>query len=851
MQLLVIDGNSILNRAYYGIRLLSSKDGQFTNAIVGFLNILQKLRDVTQPDGIVVAFDVHAPTFRHQMYTEYKAGRHATPPELLSQFEPTKQILRYMGICVLEKEGYEADDILGTLAKACTDQGHFCTLATGDRDALQLVNDQVHVLLAATKAGQPETVCYDPQTVLERYRLTPAQLIDLKALMGDSSDNIPGVAGIGEKTATELLLKSGSVDALYEQLDTLDVRASVKAKLMDGKQSAMLSRTLGTICCTAPISTDIEGYRLSAVQEQPLAQLLAKLELFKWIEKLGLLSATADIPAQATELPAAPEAKDLDSAAAAAFSNGGKMYFLLQEQKVWLFDGENGLFTAPQEDENWIKLLQDASIDKYTYDCKAAYRFVICKGIKLNGLKMDALLAAYLLNPLASGYALSRLFAEYAVPCADTQQNQAMVAAMPALCQVLQEQLQQQGQWNLLLQVEQPLAKVLAYMEHEGIGVDAKGIEEFGISLESSITALQEQIWQTVGYSFNLNSPKQLGVALFEDLALPGGKKGKSGYSTNADVLEKLRGEYPVVEQLLEYRTLTKLKSTYCDGLVKQVAADGRIHTSFNQTETRTGRISSTEPNLQNIPVRKPLGREMRRFFRAREGWVLCDADYSQIELRVLAHMAQDATMIEAFRTGADIHTITASQVFNVPQSMVTPLMRSHAKAVNFGIIYGIGPHSLAEDIKVSYREAKQYIEGYLYHYQSVAGFMDGLIATAKQCGYAQTLFGRRRPLPELTASNAVMRGFGERVARNMPIQGTAADIIKIAMIRVFERLEKEGMQARLLLQIHDELIVEAPEHEAERVAALLQQEMQAAVELSVVLETDVHIGKTWFDAKQ
>ncbi|MBR7092500.1 MAG: DNA polymerase I [Clostridia bacterium] len=851
MHLLVLDGNSIINRAFYGIRLLSTKEGQPTNAVVGFLNILQKLRDMTQPDGVVAAFDVHAPTFRHELYSEYKAGRHATPPELLEQFEPVKQILAGLGCTVVECPGYEADDVLGTLAAACTAQGHRCTLATGDRDALQLVSDTVEVLLASTKAGQPETVRYDPAAVREKYRLDPPQLIQLKALMGDSSDHIPGVPGIGEKTATDLLLQSGTVEELYRRLDDFTMTPSVRAKLIQGEESARMSLTLGTICCTAPIDTDIGQYRQKPMQAAQLVRLLTRLELFKWMDKLGLsalLQAEPVRPAASAAVAVTPEPQPF-AGAYAACRGSGSAYFLRTADQILLCDGSGHLFGGTGEEPEYFDILADPAVAKYTHDCKPVYKECICKGKQLVNLKMDTLLAAYLLDPLASGYLLPRLMLLYHVPCAE--QAAALCAALPELCAALDRELTRQGQQELLQQIELPLAEVLAAMELDGIGADAAGIAAFGQSLLTSIDTLQSEIWEEVGYSFNLNSPKQLSKALFEDMGLPAGKKNKSGeYSTNADVLEKLKYCSPAVAKLLEYRSLTKLRSTYCEGLLKQIGADGRIHTTFNQTETRTGRISSTEPNLQNIPVRQPLGREMRRFFVARDGWTLCDADYSQIELRVLAHMAQDPAMTQAFRDGTDIHRVTASQVFGVPESLVSPLMRSRAKAVNFGIVYGIGAHSLAEDLGVSYREAAGYIEGYLKHYPAVDRFMQGLIRTAKDTGYACTLFGRRRPLPELSSSNAVQRQFGERVARNMPIQGTAADIIKLAMVRVYRRLREEKMQARLLLQIHDELIVEAPEEEALRAAALLAEEMERAATLSVRLETDVHVGRTWYDAK-
>ncbi len=840
MRLMVIDGNSLMNRAFYGIRLLSTADGRFTNAIVGFLNMMDKLRREAQPDGIAVAFDVHAPTFRHKMYDEYKAGRHAMPEELRQQMPVIKEILPLMGCTVLEAAGFEADDILGTLARAATEQGAECVLATGDRDAFQLISDKVTVLLAATRGGQPETVVMDEAALREKYGLSPAQMIDLKALMGDTSDHIPGVPGVGEKTALSLMQQFGGVEALYAALDTADLRPALRQKLIDGRESAFLSRTLGTICTDAPVPTSVADYCGRPVEREALAHKLASLELFKLVERWELTDAAVAAPtAEAAERVSAQDAS-LDVVCAVARETGRLDLLLCEDGVNLLADGKRAV--AALDDPCFLALYTDGTVQKRTHDYKAVAAALLpqipC------GFVMDTMLAVYLLNPLAKDYTLPRLAMEYALPPFP------QVEQMAVLADTLTPLLEEQGMAALLTDMELPLALVLAEMERDGVAVDADGIAAFGESLQSEITALQKLVWDMVGYEFNLNSPKQLAKALFEDLGLPAGKKTKSGYSTNADVLEKLREEYPVVDALLQYRSLAKLSSTYCEGLLKVVGEDGRIHSCFNQTETRTGRISSTEPNLQNIPVRQELGRELRRFFRAREGWQLVDADYSQIELRVLAHMADEPTMKAAFNSGEDVHRITAAQVFGVPEEMVTPLMRSRAKAVNFGIIYGIGAHSLSEDIDVSYREAKAYIDGYLAHYGAVAGFMDKMVADAKETGYAQTLFGRRRPLPELKASQAMLRAFGERVARNAPIQGTAADVIKLAMIRVRDRLLREGLQARLILQVHDELIVEAPQHEVAAVTALLQEEMERAASLTVKLTVDVHSGDTWYDTK-
>lgn len=866
MQLLVLDGNSIINRAFYGIKLLTTKDGQYTNALVGFLNIFQKLREQVKPDHIAAAFDLPAPTFRHQAYEAYKAGRKGMPDELARQLPILKEILTLMGCAVVEKEGFEADDILGTLAAAAAAQGGECSIATGDRDSLQLVGEHVTVLLASTKMGRPETTVYDTAAIREKYGMEPEHLIDLKALMGDTSDNIPGVPGVGEKTALDLLHRYHSLDEIYDRLESLDIRDSLRQKLASGKDSAYLSRKLGTICRQAPIDTDLSAYAVRPVQREELARLFARLELFSFIEKMGLnLPLSSDAPAELSQPQVAAsvgghecmEALLLDS------QKGQRLDVLcmpgeeaavcvVKDSRVALLPAAGGLDDGL--DGNLVEQLCSPEIRKRTHNSKALYALLLRQEQQPQGFGMDTLLAAYLLNPLASGYDLTRLAQEYGIsfPTSDESAPESAVQAvlLPPVADRLEAEIEAAGLSHLLRDIEMPLALVLADMENIGFAVDGPGIAEFGSLLQSRIDDIQRQIYEAVGYEFNLNSPKQLAKALFEDLGLPAKKKTKSGYSTNAEVLEGLRDAHPAVSMLLDYRMLAKLKSTYCDGLLKVIGPDGRIHSSFNQTETRTGRISSTEPNLQNIPVRQELGREMRRFFRAREGWVLCDADYSQIELRVLAHMSGDVTMIDAFNNELDIHRITASQVFDVPEELVTPLMRSRAKAVNFGIVYGIGAHSLSQDIGVSYGEAKQYIEEYLRHYSAVAGFMDRMIEQAKECGYAQTLFGRRRPLPELKASSGITRSFGERVARNMPIQGTAADIIKIAMIRVYRRLREERLQARLILQVHDELIVEAPRTEADRVSAILQEEMESAADLKVRLAAEVHIGETWYDAK-
>ena len=863
MKLLVLDGNSIFNRAFYGIKLLTAKDGTFTNAIYGFLTMLHKIKEDTNPDAVAVAFDMRAPTFRHKEYDGYKAQRKGMPPELAQQLPILKELLTLLGYRIVECEGYEADDILGTLARVCTEEGHECVLATGDRDSLQLVNPSVTVRLAATKFGQPVVTVYDEAKIKEDYGVTPHQLIDIKALQGDSSDNIPGVSGIGAKGAADLIQKYGSIEAIYQNFDQLDLKPAMCKKLEEGKESAFLSYKLGTICLQAPIDTNLEHYHVSEGDVQAAVRLMAKLELFSLIKKWGLDQIEVEQEALITEQSLQIQECDDTQSLLQQLQQTGSAYFLVsyrdKQVETLYFHLENTICTVnTAKHADFLKAFcESEDIKKYTHDVKPLYAALYRQNIGLVQVEMDTMLAGYLLNPSSSNYEIERMATEYGVeqPQMDSRliEQDSMVkwaAIYPALYRVIDDKISQNTQHKLLHEIELPLAKVLAQMEELGFAVDKAGIAEYGEIMQNKIDRLQDLVYEEVGYQFNLNSPKQLGEALFIKLGLPAGKKTKTGYSTNAEVLEKLRYEHPVVELILEYRTLAKIKSTYCDGLLKVVEEDGRIHSSFNQTETRTGRISSTEPNLQNIPVRTDVGRELRKFFVAKEGCVLVDADYSQIELRVLAHVANDSGMIEAFKENDDIHRNTAAQVFHMPREMVTPLMRSRAKAVNFGIIYGIGAFSLAKNIGVTRKEAEEYIKTYLDHFSGVRNYMTNVVEHAKETGYVETLFGRRRYLPELSSSNFNLRSFGERVAMNMPIQGTAADIIKIAMIRVVHRLEKEGLRARLILQVHDELIVEAPEEEAPLVQQLLTEEMEQAIHLSVPMVAEATIGKTWYDAK-
>ena len=859
MKLLVLDGNSIINRAFYGIKLLSTKNGDYTNAVYGFLNMLKRFEDMCSPDAVTVAFDVHAPTFRHKKYDLYKAGRHAMPDELRQQMPVVKNILHLLGIKTIECEGWEADDVLGTLAKSCRDNGNECYIATGDRDSLQLAHDGVKVLLARTKSTD---VC-DEKTIMEEYGVTPHQLIQVKALQGDSSDNIPGVAGIGPKTAIDLISKYGTLDYIYDNLDSLEIKPGVKAKLEKDKGNAYLSLDLGEIRTNAPIDTDINSYVVTGGDKQAAAREFARLELYSLLDKFGL-NANDTVEPQEVQKP-----RELTCETCTDFSELMKkfgdssvyVYPLVIDNEIadlyFCFGDE--VVIMPSESEDFTDFIHSFfGIDnkKFTYNSKHLHRLAAREGIECKNVAGDLMLSAYLLKPSDNKYDIEHLCLEYGVALPEYKnslggedKNVSLAAVLEPLLKKTDALLEEADQTALLDDIELPLSRVLAKMEIYGFSVDKEGIEAFGKSLSGRINELTELIYQQVGHEFNINSPKQLGVALFEDMGLPCKKKTKSGYSTNADVLESLRYENPVIEYILEYRSLTKLKSTYCDGLLKVIAPDGRIHTSFNQVETRTGRISSLEPNLQNIPIRPDLGREMRKFFVAGEHKKLVDADYSQIELRVLSDLSNDENMINAFNTGVDIHTNTASQVFGMPVDMITPKLRSRAKAVNFGIVYGIGAFSLAKDIGVTRKEAQEYINNYLATYSGVDHYMKHMIDLAKEKGYSETLFKRRRYLPELSSSNHMLRSFGERVARNMPIQGTAADIIKIAMIRVDRRLTEENMKSRLILQVHDELIVEATDDEADKALAIVTEEMENACQMKVKLRADGKIGRTWYDA--
>lgn len=827
MGFLVIDGNSILNRAFYGIRVLTNSRGVATNAVTGFMNTLLMLEKDVQPDMIAVAFDLKAPTFRHKMYDGYKANRKGMPEDLAQQLPYMKKIIKAMGIAIIEQEGYEADDIIGTISAACADKKIPCTVSTGDRDSFQLVNDYVTVRLAKTKGD----IYYTPGVIEDEYGVTPKQMIEVKALMGDTSDNIPGVRGIGEKTALSLIKEFASVDGLYENINSTLITDGLRNKLINGKESCYMSRKLAEICLTAPIDTELSHYIPGERDDERLAKLLSELEMYKMLQKLQL---------QPTSAPADSKAAGTGNRKNQASAMPKGDIIITDSSKIYA--GGIGIMNELSGDE--LRAYANSGSTKYTFDIKET---LSVSGLeKLENNKFDTTLAAYLADPDSNDYSMSRLCTQYGVPEGNSIQEKSITVA--ALNDILYDNIHQTGSATVLTDIEIPLATVLVAMEREGVKLDIDGIKAFGEKISEKAEKISREIYEYAGYEFNIGSPKQLGSVLFEKLKLSSAKKTKTGYSTNAEVLESLMDKHPIIPLITEYRALTKLQNTYVTGLLKVVGEDGRVHSTFKQTETRTGRISSAEPNIQNIPVRTPLGREMRRFFTAKDGYLLVDADYSQIELRVLAHISGDEIMKKAFLDGVDIHTVTASQVFNQPIEWVTPDLRSKAKAVNFGIVYGIGAFSLSKDIGVSMTKASEYIRAYLSKYSGIAHYMDKTVAKARHDGYVETMFGRRRYIKELAAKNKNLQSFGERVAKNTPIQGTAADIIKIAMIRVYNRLRESKLDAKLILQVHDELIVEAKEDCADKAAALLKEEMENAVKLTVPMTVDVNIGKTWYD---
>lgn len=864
-KLLILDTNSILNRAFYGVRYLSARDGTPTNAIYGFLNILLKLIKEQEPDYICAAFDVKAPTFRHKQYEGYKAQRKPMPEGLAAQMPLAKDVLRAMGVTILEKEGYEADDIIGTVARLCEESEISCFIATGDKDDLQLASDKTKVILTVTKSGYNETIIYDDKAVKEKYHVTPTEFIDVKALMGDPSDNIPGVKGVGEKTAMSLIEKHHSIEYIYENIDGIGLKGAMLQKMKDGREMAFMSKELATINRNTPIEFNAEECVFDGFENNgELYEILKRLELNSIIKKLDLSGGDNVKENEDIFKDFSYQVGDKN------MINGDKVTVVLD------FDGDNISSAAVgvgnnavvlNEQDDIKELLEDDSIAKVMFDVKEAI-------VKLNGridiknISDDTAIAAYLVDPAKNEYTIEKLASEYfgtVIEKPEVKQLSLLddvesdrseylakcAVALGVLNDRIGDKIKENGQEKLYQEVELPLVTVLAHLEINGFLVDDNQLKEFADKLGEKIDALTNEIYMLAGEEFNINSPKQLGVILFEKLELKPVKKTKTGYATNADVLEKLRDKHPIVNFIMEYRQLAKLKSTYCDGLTAVVNPNThRIHSVFTQTVTVTGRLSSTEPNLQNIPTRTELGREIRKMFVAKDGYVLVDADYSQIELRVLAHIANDETMINAFRNNEDIHAVTASQVLGIPLEDVTKEQRSSAKAVNFGIVYGIGEFSLAQDLHISVKEAKAYIESYLEKYHGVRNYMESIKEQAKKDGYVKTMLNRIRYIPELKSPNYNIRQFGERVALNTPIQGTAADIIKLAMVRVDNRLINEGLKSKLILQVHDELIVEAHKDEVNKVKQILSEEMQNAMELNVPLKVDMSTGHSWYDAK-
>ena len=878
MKLMVLDGNSIINRSFYGIRPLTTRDGLYTHAVYGFLTTLQRLLDEEKPEGLCVTFDRREPTFRHEADADYKATRHAMPEELAVQMPVLKQVLDAMDIPRYELVGFEADDLIGTISRRCEAAGWDCIIVTGDKDSLQLVTEHTKVKLVSTRMGQTTTKDMTPGTFREQYGFDPIHMIDLKALMGDTSDNIPGVPGVGEKTAMALVQRYGSIDEIYRLLPDIEAKPAAIRKLQAGEDAARHSYWLATIVTDAPLAFDpAENVRRPFRPE--LYDLLLKLEFQKLIDRYGLRPAAQteekpDCTATAEELLTAAQAEEFlalwraaDCVAVYALPDLSALAVECEAA-----DGSRAAeLYADRYEGDWQALLTalfSGDIKKAAHNVKDLMAALLAQGLPIEGFVFDTALAAYLLDATAGSYDLQRLFVAYyneELPrpvhlepdafsmlgdrAAAAAALLSYTAAVAALRETLAPKLRELELEPLYYDVELPLCAVLARMEQRGFLIDRAALAQFGETLQTSITQLEQQIYAAAGVPFNINSPKQLGKVLFEDMQLPHGKKTKTGWSTNADVLDKLRS-VPIVADVLQYRQYAKLKSTYADGLLKAVSPDGRIRTSFQMTVTATGRLSSTEPNLQNIPTRTELGSQMRRMFVAAPRNVLVDADYSQIELRLLAHISGDEAMCRAFRSGEDFHTLTAARVFHVEPQDVTPEMRRRAKAVNFGVVYGISPFSLSQDIGVTVAEAKEYMERYFQTYTGVRAYMDRIVEQARADGYVETLMHRRRALPELKSSNHNLRAFGERVALNMPIQGTAADLMKLAMVRVERRLADEGLAAQLIMQVHDELIVECPEDEAARVQALLEEEMSGVMTLAVPLPAEAHCGKNWLTAK-
>ena len=842
MKLLILDGNSVINRAYFGVRPLTTRDGLYTHAIYGFLNILERMEKEEQPEAIAVAFDLHGPTFRHLKYEGYKANRHGMPEELAQQMPIMKDVLRAMNIPIYECQGWEADDVIGTAAKVCSQQGWECVIVTGDRDSLQLIDENVHVKLVISKPGQTTATLYTEEVFREEYGFEPKKLIDLKALMGDSSDNIPGVGGIGPKTAKELLAKFGSLDGVYDHLDDPSIRPKLREKLEKDKDQAYLSYDLATIRPEAPVEFAPRDAIVQPYNRPELYKLFQKLEFVRLIDKYGLRGASVEAPKQEITVQALPRVDALPEGIPEC-----ALYLAADGSLGVAWEGGVCAYTPMELSMQRLDLREKTLV---LHDSKTVFHRLDALEIDFGSCAFDTALAAYDLNPSQSDYPVSKLATNFLGTSVEDGDAAACAEAIWQLRPVLTGELEKNGMTSLYRDVELPLCNVLYRMENRGIRIDRNQLEQFGTMLTERIDACEKVIFSYSDGTFNINSPKQLGEVLFDKLGLPPSKKTQKGYSTNAEVLEKLKNKHPIIPAIMDYRMLTKLKSTYAEGLLKEIGEDGRVHTTFQNLVTATGRLSSTEPNLQNIPVRTDLGAEIRKMFVPEPGCVLVDADYSQIELRVLAHIADDKAMQKAFCDRVDIHTATASQVFAVPVEEVTPLQRRHAKAVNFGIVYGISEFSLAEDIGVTRHEARAYIDNYLANYSGVRAYMKQVVADARETGYTQTLYGRRRYVPELKSSNFNVRSAAERITLNTPIQGTAADIIKLAMLRVENALAETFPEAKLLLQVHDELIVECPENQAAEVAALVSREMEGVAQLKVPLTAEAHYGKSWYEAK-
>lgn len=850
-KLLVIDGNSILNRAFYGVKLLSNKNGLYTNAIFGMINIINKQLEAVKPDYAAVAFDLKAPTFRHKMYDEYKAGRHAMPEELRAQFPYAKRVLHEMGFAVLEKEGYEADDILGTLAKRAEKNEIEAYILTGDRDSLQLITDKTTVLLATNK----DTLIMDRAAFFEKYGVDSSQFVDVKALMGDSSDNIPGVAGVGEKTALKLISDFGSLDNIYASLPSDKIGKSVNVKLAENKDKAYLSQTLARICTDVPLEETIEDIAFAGFRDGAY-DLFAELEFSGFIKKFGLTKKSYKVDAEEEEqlgfLTDAPkvcadkEERTVDLNGLLALNKETPLALSIENDRIYLAT-ENDLLVFEGTPKDARSFLCDTERKFIMHDCKSAYHSL--SDIGFTNCCFDIMLASYVLNAGEGSFDLARLAMANLSIVIDENTKKAPV--IYEIYKILTQKIADLHFEKLFYEIEMPLSTVLFEMEYQGFKIDREGLASYGLSLEGTIDELADRIYGYAGREFNINSPKQLGEILFETLMLPHGKKTKTGYSTNAEVLEKLRAYHPIVQDILDYRQVVKLKGTYIDGFIKLLTDDNKIHTTFKQTGTATGRLSSAEPNLQNIPIRTTLGRELRHYFIPKnEDYLLIDADYSQIELRLLAAISGDENMISAFLSGVDIHTSTAANVFHVPEGMVTSELRKRAKAVNFGIVYGIGEFSLSDDLHISMKEAKEYIESYKASYPLVDKYLKDIVAEGYANGFVSTLYGRRRYIPELSGQNKMLKKFGERVAMNSPIQGTAADIIKVAMINVNRRLKEEGIDAKLILQVHDELLVESHKSCSDLAAKILREEMENAIQLPVPLSVELTLGETWYDNK-